>query len=756
MVKIIINNALCDGYNSNDIDIAISLGIQDAKEINKTFGAVTKTIKLPATPVNKIIFDFVEDANCEGLNQNTKVEGRIEQDGTLINSGYVKVISATPEQYEFTLRGGNKGIWNLISELYLNDIDWSDLDRYWTITNVMNTWGTDDIIIFPLIDYGWISAWASNQSRLLKVNDFYPAFKIKEILRRIIECAGYTIDSDFYDSDYFARKYMPFVGKFNHTEDYRTDRLFKAVYSADQTVYFLQASYGLKMIFDTEIFDTGSYYSTALGLYSAGIVKTSLVVKLGFKELWGSYSTTNLIELRLVKMLIGGATELLQVEQFDDVTIFETYVFETDYITLNSGESIFIELYTWDDLLTDYILDAEKCSLSNDVSLEYLEGQIINFNDIIFDLKQLDFIQMVKNLFNLHFDTDNINKIIYFEPENDFYNRGEFDLSKLIDNSVKPEISFVSEGIEKTLNLGYKEDSNDKFQAFVNEDLTVPLGTHQENMLNQFGENDEGYFDCGFSFTNMEYFGQLKIFSFKLPRMWTEDTLPSKKSADFNYRILHNAGMRDLTGGERVAIKITSGQVLYATSIPYFFSFNDSEINNLSLKFEDDEYSYGMVANYHKPIINKYNYGKFIKLRILIDSLLISRFETEQYFRNRFKIESAEYPEITGFYRLVKIKDYKPNIKGTTDILLMTIPDKIAFGLKDGDTTLSQTLGMPRTVAIGNTTGTRIQVETLGQKNSVKHSTGNDINGGILYEEIDGYYQPVLEVVNNKLINVTL
>jgi len=756
MVKIIINNALCDGYNSSEIDIAISLGIQDAKEINKTFGAVTKTIKLPATPNNKIIFDFVEDVNCEGLNQNTKVEGRIEQDGTLINSGYVKVISATPDQYEFTLRGGNKGIWNIISELYLIDIDWSDLNHYWIVTNIQATWGTTDDIVYPLIDYGWISAWASNQSRLLKANDFYPAFKVKEILRRIIEGAGYTIESDFYDSDYFARKYIPFVGKFNHTEDYRTDRLFKAVYSVDQHVQSASPVSSDILVFDTEIFDTGNHYSTVTGKYYAGIVKIALIIKFSFKELWGSYYTYNLIELLIYKMDSVGNETLLHTEQYDETIISEIYIFETEYYVLASGESLFVRMRTWDNQLTDYILDAEKCSLSNDVSLEYLEGQIINFNDIIFDLKQLDFIQMIKNLFNLHFDTDTVNKIIYFEPENDFYNDTEIDISNLIDNTVKPEISFVGEGIEKTLNLGYKEDSNDKFQAFVNEALTVPVGTHRENMLNQFGENDEGYFDCGFSFTNMEFFGQLKVFSYKLPRMWSDETLPSQKSADFNFRILHNAGTKILNAGETVQLRLTAGSVQYLTSLPYFFSFNDNENNNLSLKFEDDNYSFGLVSNYHKTIISKYNYGKFIKLRMLFDSLLISRFETEQYFRNKFKIVSAQYPEITGFYRLVKIKDYKPNKAGTTEIMLMTIPDKIAFGEKTGDPLLTEAPEILRTTATGNLTGTRIQVETLGQRNSVNYNTGNDLNGGILYEEIDDSYEPILEVINNKIVNITL
>lgn len=760
MIQILINNQLLDGYNTADIDVPLSLGIQDATEINKTYGIATKTIKVPATPNNKAIFQFVEHAQAEGLNQNTKVEGVLKEDGNIVNSGYVKVISASPEQYEFTLRGGNKGIWNLISDQLLSDLDWSDLNHNYNITNIMATWGTTGSYVYPLIDYGWVSAWANNNRRLLKENDFYPAFSIKEILKRILEGQGYTISSSFFASDYFTRKYMPFVGKFEHADSYRTDRLFKAVYSGDFTVNNLFPQTTIKMICDTEVFDTGSLYNASTGMYVPGICETSFIVRFGFTELWGSNSTTNIFELRLVKELVSGLFEVLQIEQFDDLSTLDQYVFETDFYTLAAGEKLFIEISSWDSLLTDYILDADKCSISNDVRLQYLAGQTIAISDIIYDLKQLDFVQMVKNLWNLHFDTDTLNRIIYFEPENDFYNDTELDISSLIDNNVRPEITFVGDGTEKIINLGYTDDSSDNYMQEQNEQRLTPIGTHREEMLNQFGENKEGEFRVAFSFTAMEFFGQIGCFSFKLPRMWSDIVLPSEKSTDFNFRVLHNGGMRNLNTGETVAIRIGSSTIQYLSSLPYFYSYNDNKVNNLSLKFETDNASFGLVENYHRPALNRLNYSKQIKLSMLIDSVLISRYLTEQYFRRKVKIVSAQYPEITGFYRLVRIKDYKTNKSEPTEVILITRPDKIAFGNKTGVVLDAQTIAVLQNdnSEFGNITGTQITTEILGQRATVTAQQGALANDGELWELNDSgdTYEQVVEIINNKVIKITL
>jgi hypothetical protein len=110
-------------------------------------------------------------------------------------------------EYEIALFGELGGFVSKLGGKKLNELDFSEYDHFYNGNNIKNSWNTinGSGYYYPLIDYGY--------SSLDKLNYYYrtfrPALYVKEYMEKIISDAGYTYQSNFFNTNFFKRLIIP-------------------------------------------------------------------------------------------------------------------------------------------------------------------------------------------------------------------------------------------------------------------------------------------------------------------------------------------------------------------------------------------------------------------------------------------------------------------------------------------------------------------------------------------------------------------
>ena len=129
-LKITINNTEVDISNDEISKIALSFSIGDINELGSRDSGKSRTIILPATQKNKILFGFSEDINSANtIDQTEKPTAEVTLDGVPLINGYMKMMSATKDgegnvsSYEIVIVGDNGEWQQKTSFLKLTDLD---------------------------------------------------------------------------------------------------------------------------------------------------------------------------------------------------------------------------------------------------------------------------------------------------------------------------------------------------------------------------------------------------------------------------------------------------------------------------------------------------------------------------------------------------------------------------------------------------------------------------------------------------------
>lgn len=222
MVEILVKKG--EFYENLDLNgtevFELTFSIADIKDISITKGSYSKSIVIPDTKKNRVIFGFATDLGSDlslnGFNPNKKMSCYVKENGRTILTGSVQltryIINDNYINIEIVINGGNTSFFNAMGDKLLTDIDWSEYNFKLTKENIEASWDNSADswrrgYYFPLIDYGkgWtlndvngIRSIASGLSlETLKVKDFLPAVYYKVIWDKIHYTNGYAIDSNF-------------------------------------------------------------------------------------------------------------------------------------------------------------------------------------------------------------------------------------------------------------------------------------------------------------------------------------------------------------------------------------------------------------------------------------------------------------------------------------------------------------------------------------------------------------------------------
>jgi len=237
VTEIFINNTEVD--LSDDISIPLNYAIADIREPQKRNTNFSKTVVLPGTANNNVLFSHIWDIGVNltssggtnftpNFNPNLKADVLVLQDGNEVFKGFAKLDNIVNTdgkvEYELSFYGNLANIFTTIGEGKLSEIDLSEYDHTYTRQNQVNSWNTSIVkngsnyvnfssgnptgegYLYPLIDYGHTNGSTYN------VNHFYPSVYVKTIIDKIFAQAGFQYSSNFFNSTFFKRLVIPFTG----------------------------------------------------------------------------------------------------------------------------------------------------------------------------------------------------------------------------------------------------------------------------------------------------------------------------------------------------------------------------------------------------------------------------------------------------------------------------------------------------------------------------------------------------------------
>ena len=252
-------NIFLDLYKNEPV--LLSLSFAELQDITKKNSNYSKAFSLPGSKKNNLVFNFFYELNAipTTFDPNSKFEASLLWDGYEIMTGYIRLNGVTIADgeiiYQVTFYNQVGDLMANIGDKFLYDLDLSCLSHPYSIDVVLQSqvdpnlfpltgttnysyqngktmWGLYNIgyqysgtntttvqsDITPLVQFSpTFSGTVYNPVRGnfdfsgTPVHDYYfkPSIQIKELYEQIVNQSGYNLQSDFFDTAYFKRYYLP-------------------------------------------------------------------------------------------------------------------------------------------------------------------------------------------------------------------------------------------------------------------------------------------------------------------------------------------------------------------------------------------------------------------------------------------------------------------------------------------------------------------------------------------------------------------
>ena len=732
-----------------DVKFGLNFHISDIKNLTVRKGSSSSTINLPATSGNKKKFGFLEDWNAiNKITQKQKPTAKIESDGTPLMLGFVKADESETNgkitNYSLKVLGDNGDWRERIKYKKLSDLDYSAENHIYNYINIAESWNPAlHNYTYDLIDRGQFTGRTSLTASIgtaINIEDCYLAITIKSFVEKIFKAIKYKVVSNFIYGAEFSRLYWAFINKnFKHPDTWKNDKLFRAVKAVSYTLYKPSTWGGTAPISetypmdwnndsDTSAFDLSTTFFSPNGLYHNWLntlptfkqfrVPTTCKYKFQYKtdyQVWvhqtiNSGNSQVNVTFQIVKLGFGktteeiiNKTEIIFPATSDNTKPVTSIDVTTEFIDLEYGDTVWMQLVlktpntnngglysnTHITLLPSAYSFFELLDMQGPYPIH--TNQLVTMNENLPDVGQLEFLQALKDSFNLIFYADVATRTIYIEPEDDFYlttvkpendwSKTENDWSK-VDLNKKIVIENIGDTYSKKMIYQFKEDSNDKFLKEMNEQSDFPFGAKEATIDNQFAKDETLILQNKlFAATWMDFnIGLTGLKTVRLPRMWAGITQPPKSTA-FAPRMLYYDGTITLSPSsdswvlsqeDKMVTVITTA--LTTTTFyfyPRFYSYGNSAADKNYL-YEDTDFASGLWQRFFRNKHKKINDSRLVTLSAYLNDSDISRFD----FREPLYIEL----EGNGaYFEVQEINNYDTDSKESTEIKLIKQVGKVAI-----------------------------------------------------------------------------
>ena len=186
VLEIEVNGQFLELYE--DEKIVQSLNVLNINDITKRGSEYSNAFKVPRTNVNSNIIEFADFVTSNSSFPFVKNECSIYINGYQFKKGYLQLIEVAKD---LTLRfyTGNIGFYNKLKAAKLNQLQLTDLDHTWSLTNAVASRLNNEGYIYPLIDYNGVLTTGNS----IDVRRLLPAYFDKTLMSAVCSENGYTL-----------------------------------------------------------------------------------------------------------------------------------------------------------------------------------------------------------------------------------------------------------------------------------------------------------------------------------------------------------------------------------------------------------------------------------------------------------------------------------------------------------------------------------------------------------------------------------
>ena len=453
---------------SDDFDLLITRSIADIKNPEQRTSDWSKTVVLPGTKANNVLFGNIFEVDhtvlgngqfSPNFNPNKKADVLVLVDGFEQLRGFIRLIQINvldndAIEYECSLHGQTADLFTTLGNAKLSALNFDEYNHVLNTTNVTNSWDTSIIKngSSQAFQYGegyvyaqMLSKYGSQNANTSqwRVDDHVPSLYAKTVIDKIFASTPYTYTADsFFNTDRFKRLVIPYNNfGFEADETALTTRLFQAQLSTTLTnptgfLPFNNDSTGGN-------FDNGNNYNTTTYKY--------VVPKSGSYDFFvslqasvdGLQSATNFTDITFQIWRNGVKEKRIKIDSnnisnihwdFDAIGSVNINCIIGDEIQIKYGFIYLGGMSPNNGILT---INSSTKFYNKVDSSTFAYNNTIDFG-LFFageDL-QKDMLSNFVKMFNLYIEQDILNpKLLRFVPRDDFYNGVAKDWTKKLDYS---------------------------------------------------------------------------------------------------------------------------------------------------------------------------------------------------------------------------------------------------------------------------------------------------------------------------------
>jgi hypothetical protein len=670
-----------------DIGTDFTYTIDDVREFGSKNTSFSRTISIPATARNNKILGFAfelnmhHDHNMDLPNVNTNftpaqaAKCEVYIDKIQIFKGVIRILEIVSNnnttEYQCAVFGELGGFITELGNRRLEDLDFSEYNHTWNVTAIQNSWDTinGSGYYYPLIDYGDVSTNKDD----FHVSTFRPALYVKEYIEKIFEGTTYSLNCDFFNTDFFKKLIIP-----NNSQGIQgtNDRFILGTISATKTI--------LNSNTPTARNANLSFDSTTLLNFTENAGKSIFTYTDGTKTvnalatITGVYQTDAASSITATLYVNGIAVQSLTQSTFSANNPFTFNIDWTGAIA-NTNE-VRIELSVPVTANT-YIVNVSSANftftqLAAQLTSVAYNGTVSMNNNLPKGIFQKDFFLSVCKMFNLYVYQDNINeKQINIAPYIDFYSdavTNSLDWSQKVDMNATWSIKPMSQLNARYYAYRYTDDSD----------------YYNDNYKKKYGQSYGDFiYDSEFDFVKDTASTQI-IFA---PTILTQPTGHGHADKYFSviYKLSNNNTQEDpmdsvirILMAKKLSIAHSwhirsgsgSGGILATlTTYGYAGHLDDPTNPTVDLNFgPPKELQFPASIYPTNNLFNTYNKPYILEITDMESKLLTCRVYLNAL--DIYNLDFSKYIWINGvLFRLNKIESYDPTAYRTTQVNLLKV-----------------------------------------------------------------------------------
>jgi hypothetical protein len=455
-----------------NLSTEFTYAIDDVSDFASRNTSFSKTINIPGTANNNLIFGYIFELNNAnntdnalpnvGYNYNVTKQAncKIFIDKVQIFKGTLRILEILIDketiEYQCSVVGELGGFINQLGNKRLENLDFSAYNHTYSVANISGSWDNPggSGYYYPLIDYGNVSTGQFGVAKKdFQYTTFRPALYVKEYIEKIFEGTDYTFDCPFFDTPLFKRLIIPHnqtnITALNNTSLSATADERRMNLTSDSSVKYTLVTAGIFTL------DTNKEVFT----YGGASITTNIRLTLtGTVVLFNTNQADYSVILRKNGVQIG-------TQSFNaNVRPFMSCNFTVEGVTFNNGDTMAVEILgTF--MVIDIVYGELSVTTSTPTQVQINLGEQIKVSETIpKGIFQRDFFLSVVKMFNLYVYENKFNdKELVISPYVDFYpttSATALDWTNKVDRAKPISIKPMSEVNARYYDYKFKPDND--------------------------------------------------------------------------------------------------------------------------------------------------------------------------------------------------------------------------------------------------------------------------------------------------------